>query len=202
MSSAVESRPRVIRPGVLGLLALAVGSLLALLFPGLDFGHPKYLGPPDELSIAYLEQVLRTHPGDRAARLLLARQQQALGHWDAAEGSLRLLAGGGDRIATQAEIALLELSRAHLDALPAHDAERPLRQQQTLAALRLVAPAPLAPEQLAHLAETALALEAPADAAELYERLAAQDAPNRHDWLLRAARWRRATGALAASVDL
>jgi hypothetical protein len=47
MSSAVDARPSVIRPGVLGVLALAVASLLALLFPGLDFGHPKYLGPPD-----------------------------------------------------------------------------------------------------------------------------------------------------------
>src|SRR5205085_2136678 len=112
MSSVAETRPRVIRPGVLGLLALAVGSLLALLFPGLDFGHPKYLGPPDELSIAYLQQVLRTHPGDRSARLLLARQQRALGHWEAAEDSLRLLAGGSDRIATQAEFELLELSRS------------------------------------------------------------------------------------------
>ena len=202
MSSAVDARPRVIRPGVLGLVALAVASLLALLFPGLDFGHPKHLGPPDELSIAYLQQVLRTHPGDRAARLLLARQQQALGHWDAAEDSFRLLAGGGDRIATQAELALLDLERARLDAMPATDAERPLRQQQTLAALRLVAPAPLGPEQLARLADTALALEAPADAAEIYERLAALDAANQHDWLLRAARWRRATGALDASVAL
>ena len=140
MSSAVDARPRVIRPGVLALLALAVGSLLALLFPGLDFGHPKYLGPPDELSIAYLEQVLRTHPEDRPARLLLARQQRALGHWDAAETSLRLLAGGGDRIATEAEIELFELSRARLDALMPADPERPLRQQQSLAALRLVDP--------------------------------------------------------------
>ena len=52
MSSAVDARPSVIRPGVLVLLALAVGSLLALLFPGLDFGHPKYLGPPGNLPIA------------------------------------------------------------------------------------------------------------------------------------------------------
>ncbi len=202
MSSAVDARPRVIRPGVLALLALAVGSLLALLFPGLDFGHPKYLGPPDELSIAYLEQVLRTHPGDRPARLLLARQQRALGHWEAAEGSLRLLAGGGDRIATQAEMELVELSRARLDALMPADPERPLRQQQSLAALRLVDPILLNVDQLSHLAETALALEAPGDAAEIYERLSALDIANRHDWLLRAARWRLATGALTASVDL
>ena len=202
MSSVVDARPRVIRPGVLVVLALAVGSLLALLFPGLDFGHPKYLGPPDELSIAYLEQVLRTHPDDRPARLLLARQQGALGHWDAAETSLRLLAGGGDRIATEAELELVELSRAHLDALLPADPARPLRQQQSLAALRLVDPILLNSDQLAHLAETALALEAPGDAAEIYERLSALDIANRHDWLLRAARWRLSTGALTASVDL
>ncbi len=202
MSSAVDARPKVIRPGVLAVLALAVGSLLALLFPGLDFGHPKYLGPPDELSIAYLEQVLRTHPDDRPARLLLARQQRALGHWEAAETSLRLLAGVGDRIATDAELELVELSRARLDALMPADPERPLRQQQSLAALRLVDPILLNTDQLARLAETALALEAPGDAAEIYERLSALDMTNRHDWLLRAARWRLATGALTASVDL
>ncbi len=202
MSSAVDVRPRVIKPGVIALLALAVGSLLALLFPGLDFGHPKYLGPPDELSIAYLEQVLRTHPEDRPARLLLARQQRALGHWDAAEASLRLLAGGGDPIAAQAKMQLFELSNARLDALLPGDSARPLRQQQSLAALRQVAPRASGVDLLSHLAETALALEAPGDAAEIYERLASSDSANRHDWLVRAARWRLATGQLTASVNL
>ena len=168
MSSAVDVRPRVIRPVCWRLLALAVGSLLALLFPGLDFGHPKYLGPPDELSIAYLEQVLRTHPEDRPARLLLARQQRALGHWEAAED---IAAPAGrrrrSRSRAQAEIELFELSRDAPRRAAAGDSERPLRQQQSLAALRLVAPRASGADQLAHLAETALALEAPGDAAEM-----------------------------------
>ena len=201
-SGLVPARPRVIQPGVLGLLAIAVGALLTVLFPGLDFGNAKYVGSPNELSIAYLQQVLRTHPGERPARLLLARQQLALGHWDAAEKSLCLLTGGGDGIAAQAEMELLELSRKRMDALPAGDPARPIRQQQTLAALRLMAPAVQRSDQLAHLADTALALEAPSDAADLYERLAASDTANRHDWLVRAARWRRAAGALRASAEL
>jgi Tetratricopeptide repeat len=201
MSSAVEPRPSVIRPGVLALLALAVGALLALLFPGLDFGHPKHLGPPDELSIAYLEQVLRTHPADRPARLLLARQQMALGHWSAAESSLRMLVAANDRIGVQARMDLLELARSRLDALPPSDPARPARQRESLAALRLLVPAPLRADELEHLADLALALGAPSDAADLYQRLAAFDAPNRHDWLLRTAKWRRASGALDASAE-
>ena len=72
-------------------MAVTVAASLAVLFPGLDFGHPRFLAHPDELSIAYLDQVLRQRPDDRSARLLLARQQLALGKWSEAEANLRLL---------------------------------------------------------------------------------------------------------------
>jgi len=81
----------LITPHGLAVVAVTVAASLAVLFPGLDFGHPRFLAHPDELSIAYLDQVLRQRPDDRSARLLLARQQVALGKWSEAETNLRLL---------------------------------------------------------------------------------------------------------------
>ena len=98
-------------------------------FPGLDFGHPRFLAHPDELSIAYLDQVLRQRPDDRSARLLLARQQLALGKWSEAEANLRLLVEKhDDAITWRARLALVELERAEVDALPPSDAARGARQ--------------------------------------------------------------------------
>jgi hypothetical protein len=202
MSSVGETRPRVIEPAMLGVVALAVGAVLALLFPGLDFGQSSHLARPDELSIAYLEQVLRTHADDRPARLLLARQQMALGHWDAAQASLGFLVDATDRVGWQARLALVELDRARLEALAPGDPSHADRQRQSLAAIRMLIAAPLRPDELAHLADLALALAAPETAAELYERLASTDVAHRHDWLSRAGKWRRATGSLGVSAEL
>ena len=57
MSSVIESsvaprRPRLITPQGVAAVAFTVAASLALLFPGLDFGHPAFLAHPDELSIA------------------------------------------------------------------------------------------------------------------------------------------------------
>ena len=75
--------------------------------------HPRFLAHPDELSIAYLDQVLRQRPDDRSARLLLAGQELALGKWSEAEANLRLLVEKhDDAITWRARLALVELERA------------------------------------------------------------------------------------------
>ena len=136
LPAAAFRRPRLITPHGLILVAVTVAASLALLFPGLDFGHPRFLAHPDELSIAYLDQVLRQRPQDRPARLLLARQQLALGKWSEAEAHLHRLtdqqAGTRagvpeDAITWRARLALVELERAEVDALPAADADRDRR---------------------------------------------------------------------------
>ena len=77
----------------LELLVLAgiVSALLVLLFPGRDFENPVHLARPDELSIAYLRMLLRAHPEDAEARLLLVQQQKALGRLEEAHETLSLL---------------------------------------------------------------------------------------------------------------
>src|SRR3982751_1075456 len=121
-------RPRLITPHGLIAVAVTVAASLAVLFPGLDFGHPKFLAHPDELAIAYLNQLLRQRPEDRPARLLLARQELALGKWTEAEANLQRLAGGDDAIAWRARLALAELERTMVDALPAGEPTRAARQ--------------------------------------------------------------------------
>ena len=199
--SPAARRPRLITPHGLAVVAVTVAASLAVLFPGLDFGHPRFLAHPDELSIAYLDQVLRQRPDDRSARLLLARQQVALGKWSEAEANLRLLVERhDDAITWRARLALVELERAEVDALPPSDAARGARQATALRELRRVATAPIERGDLARMAEVALALESPGDAAAIYERLASQEPARRREWALLAGRWYRAAGQLPESA--
>lgn len=211
MSSAIESiprvapvrRPRLITPQGLLVVAVTVSASLALLFPGLDFGHPRFLAHPDELSIAYLSQVLQQRPEDRSARLLLARQQVALGKWTAAEENLRRLADGGapDGISWRARVALLELRRGTVDALPATAPARAARQAEAVAEAHRLVSAPLDQAELARVADVALALGSPADAAAIYDRLAREQPARRRDWALLAGRWYRAANRLPESAN-
>jgi hypothetical protein len=212
MSFAIESpkvalvrRPRLIAPHALLVVAVAVSASLAVLFPGLDFGHPKFLAHPDELSIAYLNQVLQQRPEDRSARLLLARQQVALGKWSAAEGNLRRLVdeNGGparDDISWRARVALLEVQRASVDALPAGEPARAARQAEAVTDTHRLVSAPLDRAELARVAAVALALGSPADAAAIYDRLARTEPSRRREWALLAGRWYRAANLLPESA--
>ena len=58
----------------------------------------------------------------------------------------------------------------------------------------------LAGSDLARIAEVALALESPGDAAAIYERLASQEPARRREWALLAGRWYRAAGHLPESA--
>lgn len=198
-------RPRLITPQGLLVVAATVAGALALLFPGLDFGHPGFLAHPDEVSIAYLNQVLQQRPEDRPARLLLARQQVALGKWPAAETNLRRLAGdpataAPDATAWRARVALVELERASVDATPMGDGARAARQAEALADAHRLVTAPLDGAELARLADVALALGAPADAAAIDDWLSRDQPARRREWALLAARWYQAAGRLPESA--
>jgi tetratricopeptide (TPR) repeat protein len=201
LPSAPARRLRLITPHGLAIVSLTVAASLALLFPGLDFGHPRFLAHPDELSIAYLDQVLRQRPEDRSARLLLARQELALGKWSEADAHLRrLVEGKEDAITRRARLVLVELERAQVDALPVADPARAPRKASALRQVRRVATAPLEGADLSRIAEVALALESPADAAAIYERLASEQPTRRREWALLAGRWYRAAGRLPESA--
>ncbi len=199
-------RPRLITPHGLAVVAVTVAASLAVLFPGLDFGHPRFLAHPDELSIAYLDQVLRQRPDDRSARLLLARQQA---------GARQVVRGGGQPASAGREAR----RRDHLAGAPRAGGAGARRGRRAAAVRRgprraagdRIARAATDRDRadrgrrphdgdLARIAEVALALESPGDAAAIYERLASQEPARRREWALLAGRWYRAAGHLPESA--
>ncbi|HEY0710103.1 MAG TPA: tetratricopeptide repeat protein, partial [Polyangia bacterium] len=183
-------------------LATMVGALLLLLFPGRDFENPKHLVRADDLSMAYLRMLLRAHPEDQDARLLLVQQQMALGRFEEARETLGPLRGRNDALGAKAEVVALKLDRARLYALPIDDPNRAGLQTQVKVAAERLLPRTQRPEDIADLADFLLSLGQPATAADAYKRLASLDRPNRIGWLEKSARWRFAAGDPASAAEM
>lgn len=199
-SIAPVTRGRFMSPLELLILGIAISGLLFLLFPGADFDNPRHLARPDELSIAYLRLLLRAHPRDSGARLLLAQEQMALGHAAEARESLEPLLDRMDEIGARAKLARLELDRARMSELPPADSRRRLVQAEVMNGIRLVAPAIQQADDLKELAELALSVEDPAEAANIYVRLAEVDRDHALSWLESACRWYDASGDYQGSA--
>jgi tetratricopeptide (TPR) repeat protein len=208
LNDEVRGEP-FLRPAELCFLAATMAVLLWLLFPGADFQDPKYLARPDELSIAYLRTLLRAQPGNRSARLLLAEQQFALGHWEETRQSLAPLLAHADDIAATAQRLALRLDRARLAAASPSDPERPSIIADIKAATRRLLAIAKRSKDAADLAEASLSIADPVGAAAAYERAAALDAPAAPRWLeaaagahLQASAPGAAGGDLARAADL
>jgi tetratricopeptide (TPR) repeat protein len=181
-------------------LAAMVGALLFLLFPGRDFENPSYLARPDELSMAYLRMLLRAHPDQHEARILLVQEQMALGKLEEAHETLKPLRGRKDAIGQRAEVLALKLDRTRLYALNPEDPQRRTMQEEVRLAARNLIPRTTRVDDLADLADFVLSLGDPGEAALAYQRLAVLDKPNNIGWLEKAGRWSYAAGdpAMAA----
>ncbi len=175
-------------------LTSIVSALLVLLFPGSDFENPVHLARPDELSMAYLRMLLRAHPEDAEARLLLVQQQKALGRLEEAHETLALLRPGNEEMASRAEVVALSLDRARLAAMQEDEPERAGLMRETQAAARRLIPRTRKPAELAELADFVLSIGDPAEAAQAYRRLATLEPARRLFWLEKAARWSEAAG--------
>jgi tetratricopeptide (TPR) repeat protein len=181
-------------------LAAMVGALLFLLFPGRDFENPTFLARPDELSMAYLRMLLRAHPDQAEARILLVQEQMALGKLEEAHETLKPLRGRKDALGQRAEVLALKLDRTRLYAIPPEDPLRRSMQEEVRLAARNLIPRTTRPDDLADLADFVLSLGDPGEAALAYQHLAVLDKANAIGWLEKAGRWSYAAGdpAMAA----
>ncbi len=175
-------------------LATMVGALLFLLFPGRDFENQTLLSRPDDVSMAYLRMLLRAHPNDADARLLLAQQQMTLGYLEDAHETLLPLLSRKDTIGQRAEVVALKLNRTRLYAIPPDDPNRAAMQKDVHAAARSLIPRTTRVDDLAELADFVLSMGDPAEAARAYHRLSTLDLPNAAGWLEKAGRWGFAAG--------
>ena len=181
-------------------LAGMVAALLFLLFPGRDFENPTFLARPDELSMAYLRMLLRAHPDQAEARILLVQEQMALGKLEEAHETLKPLRGRKDALGQRAEVLALKVDRTRLYAIPPEDPQRRVMQEEVRLATRNLLPRTNRVDDLADLAEFILSLGDPGEAAQAYQRLSVLDKPNAIGWLEKAGRWSYAAGdpAMAA----
>ena len=177
-------------------LAGMVAVLLWFLFPGRNYDNPYLLARPDHLSIAYLSMLLRAHPEDAQARLLLAQQQMALGELDDARQSLELvMALNKPEFTAKAEVVALKLDRSRLVAMvPRAAGAGRAGGAGAQGGLQDADPRTERPDDLADLADFMLSEGDPATAAKTYLRLSVLDRKNYIGWLEKAARWTRGIG--------
>ena len=147
-------------------LAAMVGALLFLLFPGRDFENPTFLARPDELSMAYLRMLLRAHPDQAEARILLVQEQMALGKLEEAHETLKPLRGRKDALGQRAEVLALKVDRTRLYALQPEDPVRRSMQEEVRLAARNLIPRTTRTDDLADLADFVLSLGDPGEAAK------------------------------------
>jgi hypothetical protein len=184
-------RPRIAPAWLVLLLAAAVLLTLYAIVPRGDMRERiEAVGPPSDLSIAWLEAWLRVRPGDEALLSSLGGQYVALGRLDdALHIAEKMAAEHSDRMQADAARLRLAVAQQRTFALSGDDP----RRAAAVAALREQVAAALSRAWSTHdlewLAQLASGAEAPGLAARFYARLAVQDAARAGHWYQEAARY-------------
>ena len=189
----VNSRDRLLRPTTLVLLIAAVGGLLWLLFPEVDFSDPQHAKQTDEVTLAYLRVVLQGRPKDHKLRLLVAGHELRHGHLERCRVTVAPLLGLNSLLGTRARLLALRLQMALYHRCRASE-ERPPGGQQCLvlrrgaiADLRRLQREPMETPELKGLARLGHQLGQALLTARLYDRLAGAEPRRRVFWYTRAA---------------
>lgn len=198
-ASADSPLPRLplIRNRELLALAVVLVAQLYLIFPdGQLFTQLINRSPSSALNIAYLENLLRSDPGNIALRLRLAESRAEQGDYPRIDALLSPVERSGD---TEQRYRAL---RIRLDTLSAaRQLERPgLPAERVNALLRTLAETGDTPITLPQLATYALRLDQPELALQLYRRAASSGAPP--SWLPEAAQLSTAHGQLKLAAEL
>ena len=172
LAAGVTERPILAPHWLIALLAAMVAFALFLLYPRQDLERRIADMPESSLSAAYLDNLLRSDPGDPQLRLQLARRQVQLGETEKARNTLQpALEAGDPGIRREAHWLLWELTAADLRRLP--DEPSPRRNQlrdELRRQLRELASEPWPGNRMVALAGMASQLNETALATELYQK--------------------------------
>ncbi|MBA1146376.1 tetratricopeptide repeat protein [Ectothiorhodospiraceae bacterium WFHF3C12] len=188
-------------------LVLLLLTALVLVFPHqLSLRAVDYIERPTAVSLAYLQALVRAYPEDDWLRLQLARQYREIGQFPQANVVLQPLlgpeAGLVPDLAAQVRWLKARLDHDRMLTLPVGSPRRAELQRSLRRQLETLASSERADAQdLRWLAQTALTLNRPRLAAQVYERLAEMPEENRADRLMAAGRWYLAANAFELAVD-
>lgn len=186
-SSARPAERPVLAPAwLIALLAGLVGGGLVLLYPRQDLER-RLAAPVDAadvaLSISYLNNLLRSDPGNAQLRLLMAHQQMILGELPEARESLVPLEGSTDpQVQREVLWTRWELTQAEYWSIPeAEEAQRQAKREEIKAQLRELAGHEWPAQRQVQIGQWASQFQAPGTAgaaasAQATRELAAQQA--------------------------
>lgn len=185
---AVLRQRRLIRPLTLRLVALTIALMLVVLFPAhhlLTLENSDSM--PSRISLLYSQALLNTDPDNVELRVNLANKLLKVGDAPLARTIMLPLQGSDDRAI---QWLRLSIEWQLLAAIDAEDAQRPLALRQFKNDLQAFQANDYLPAAyLERMADYWLAIEDPAQAATLYERLAGQEMDRQYHWLSLAGYW-------------
>lgn len=204
LAAGNAKRPRLIGLPVLLVFAALVGVALLLMFPYRTLMDQVLHGRRgDELSIAYLRNLLRTDPHNAELALRLAGQLLAAGDFDSLAPTLAEVLRNGSP--TQRVAARLLLWHANEEAwrlTPEGSSERTRLRAALLEELRALASLDLDEQTRIDIADRAFELGDTVLGMRLYRSIRGGAAEAAPDWLLERAQARQGQGETDAAVQL
>ncbi len=195
-------RPRLVGTGALLVLCAVALATLYLLFPGQErFSLQSERNKADAVSIAYLQAMLRSAPGDPALRLELTRQLLATGRWQEAVNVLDGLKTDNPSLMREAELLRLRVRAERITQLPVDDARRVALTARLAAQLQELATRHHSADTLEWFYRLALDVDRPDLAANFASQLAVQQPARAAHWWSEAGRWHLAAGEQLAAAD-
>ena len=126
-------RPYLAPIWLIALLAAIIVFVLVVLYPRRDLERRISDTPDTALSVAYLDNLLRSDPNNPQLRLLLARHQVSIGEVAKARQTLQpALEATDSELRRDARWVLWEISEADYKALPASDQKRRVQFREEL----------------------------------------------------------------------
>ena len=156
---------------------------------------------PDAISIAYLQAMLRSAPGDAALRLELIRQLLDTGRWPEAASVLDGLKTDDPRLSMKAELLRLRIRAERITQLPVDDVRRVALTARLAAQLQELATRHHNSDTLEWLYRLALDVDRPDLAAHFADQLAGQLPGRAAHWWGEAGRWHLAAGEQLPAAD-
>ena len=202
-SASERGRQRLVEPWTLAVIMVVIAALLIIVFPRkLLIQQREYAGEATAISVAYLQALLRSQPGDTNVRINLVQQLLELGQLDAARNALEPLETGKTNLGPDVDwLSFRILSERYL-SLPTGAPERARLEPRVSAKLSALVGKDIPKGHLERLARLALAIEHPGTASRLYEQLAEEEPERAIPLLTLAGKWALAAGESDRAASL